>query len=127
MVPLVPKLAVTTPGARVAGADGAHHVVAAAGADQDAGVQAQILGGGRLAERPPAASLPINGGSAPARPASMALERCLRPLAFADIEQGRAAGVAAFHDLVASQPEIQIIVRQQDGGEAGEILRLRAV
>ena len=39
MVPLVPKLAVMTPGARVAGADRAHHVVAAAGADEDAGIQ----------------------------------------------------------------------------------------
>ena len=43
MVPLVPKLAVTTPGKRVARADGAHHVVAAAGADQDFGAQAQFV------------------------------------------------------------------------------------
>ncbi len=72
MVPLVPKLAVMTPGARVAGADGAHHVVAAAGADEHAGVQTQLLRPWTAAATPRAGRWESSGGSFPARSASIA-------------------------------------------------------
>ena len=40
------------------------------------------------------------------------------PFALAHVQQGGAAGVAVFHDLLAGQPEIQVIVRQQHRGQA---------
>ena len=114
MVPLVPKLAVTTPGARVAGADGAHHVVAAAGADEHVGDQAELLRAvgacsvpGRLVAANQRRQLVRRG------PASIAVERRLRPLALAHVQQRRAAGVAVLHDLLAGEPEVQVVVRQQ--------------
>ena len=95
-MPLVPKLAVTTPGAGVAGADRAHHVVAAAGADENAGLAGPVLGGGRLQHagrlvagnqrRHLVGQAGVNG---------VAARR--RPLALADIEQRGAAGVAELH------------------------------
>src|SRR5437667_251711 len=46
------------------------------------------------------------------------------PFAFADVEQGGAAGVAVLHYLVAREPKIEVIVRQQDGGESAIVFRL---
>ena len=46
------------------------------------------------------------------------------PFALAHVEQGGAAGVAVFHGLLAGEPEIEVIVRQQHRGQALVVLRL---
>ena len=112
-------------GAGVAGADGTHHVVAAAGADEDVGAEAEGLGGGGLevagglvagAKRGKlGGKVGVDGG-----------EGGGGPLAFADVEEGGAAGVAVFHGGLAGEPVVEVVVGQEDGGEAGEVFRLVA-
>ena len=52
------------------------------------------------------------------------LEGSEGPAAFAHIHERRAAGVAVFHHSLAREPEIEIVMRQQDRSEFAEILRL---
>jgi hypothetical protein len=110
---------------RVARADGPHHIVAAARADQHLLTQPQFarrrflqkagrfVAGNKRRQR--ALQLRANG-----------LDDRARPLVLLDIEQGRAAGVAEFHDFVSCQPKIQIIVRQQHRRQSRVMLRLLA-
>ena len=52
------------------------------------------------------------------------LQRGTGPLALADVEQGRAAGIAILHHFLTGEPEIEIVVGQEHGGQVGVILRL---
>ena len=99
--------------ARVASANGAHHVVSPTGTHQHLGVEAQGSRGRGLQiahrlvapnqRRQFVAQLGVN------RP-----KDGVRPLAGSDIEQRRTAGVAIFHYLSPGEPEIQVIVRQEN-------------
>ncbi len=104
----------------IAGADGAHHVVAAAGADEDAWGEAEGGGGGGLEgagglvtgdefreEGWEAVVDSEEGGGGPA--------------AAADVEEGGAGGVAEFHGELAGEPEVEVVVGEEDGGEALEV------
>ena len=122
MVPLVPKLAVMTP-ARVLPVPMAPIMLSPPPAlTSTSGIQTELLGGGSLEaagrlslrdeRREFAAELGING-----------IQHGLGPFALADVQQGGAAGVAIFHHPLAGEPEIQVIVGQQHGGESLVVLR----
>ncbi len=49
------------------------------------------------------------------------VEDFFRPLARADIEEGGAGGVAVLGYELSGEPEIQVVVREQDVADAGEV------
>ncbi len=117
MVPLVPKLAVTTP-ATVLPVPMAPIMLSPPPAlTRTLGFRPSSRAVASC-KRPAGWSLRDQGAARPVQFRVDGLEDGAGPLALFHVEQGGAAGVAEFHDLVARQPEIQVIVREQDGGEA---------
>ena len=99
--------------AGVAGADRTHHVVAAARAHQHVRLQAELLRRGRLQR----ARRLITRNQAREFRREIGIDgfqHRARPFAFAHIQQGRAAGVAVFHHLLAGEPEVEVVMRQEN-------------
>ena len=110
-------------GLHIAGADRAHHVVAAARADDHVVAEAPL--GCQLATNRSVRDI----GRTQRRQHVMharvdEVDDLLAPLARAHVEDAHAGGVAVFHALHAAEPEVDVVVRQQDGLRLGKIVRL---
>ncbi len=100
----------------VAGADRSHHVVAAA----DRNTHARRTGPvpRQLSARAENSLLAATSGgrqAARSRSGSVAASICMRPAPRAHIQPAGAGCIATLHPALAGEPEIHVVVRQQDG------------
>ncbi len=110
-------------GLDVPGADSAHHVIPTACADDDIRAEAPFFGEIR-AQR----AMSLAGGAQRRQhlpyPRVDEVDQFVAPFAGADVEDAHAGGIAIFHALHAAEPEVDVVVRQQDGLGFGKVLRL---
>ena len=111
------------PGLDVARADRSHHVVPAARTDDDILGEAPVLGVSGL-QRAGRFGRWLQRREFAREVRCDKFHHIRRPLALGDVHEGGARGVAEFHAGVPGEPEIQIIVRQQNRRRPLPILRL---